>query len=76
MHSWSLAVYDTIRLEMRELIYVILDDFEARSSDELSLTKGDRIELVERDDDFGDGWFLGKYVHNGKSGLFPEGKFR
>ena len=50
------------------------DDFEARSPDELSLLKGDRIELIERDDDFGDGWYLGKHLQNGKTGLFPEGK--
>ena len=50
------------------------DDFEARSPDELSLRKGDRIELVERDDDFGDGWYLGKHIQNGKIGLFPEGE--
>ena len=50
------------------------DDFEARSPDELSLQKGERIELIERDDDFGDGWYLGKHVQNGRVGLFPEGK--
>ena len=50
------------------------DDFEARSPDELSLHKGDRIELIERDDDFGDGWYLGKHIQNGKTGLFPEGE--
>lgn len=49
------------------------DDFLARSSDELSLTKGDRVELIERDDEFGDGWFLGRHLINGNSGLFPEG---
>ena len=50
------------------------DDFEARSPDELSLRKGDRIELIERDDDFGDGWYLGKHLPDGKTGLFPEGE--
>lgn len=50
------------------------DDFEARSPDELSLLKGERIELIERDDDFGDGWYLGKHLQNGKTGLFPEGE--
>lgn len=49
------------------------DDFTARSSDELTLAKGDRVELIERDDEFGDGWFLGKHMVNGNSGLFPEG---
>ncbi|KAK8069497.1 Protein BOI2 [Apiospora phragmitis] len=48
------------------------DDFLARSSDELSLAKGDRIKLIERDDEFGDGWFLGKHLNNDNSGLFPE----
>lgn len=50
------------------------DDFSARSSDELTLSKGDRVELIERDDDFGDGWYLGRHLTNGTSGLFPEGQ--
>lgn len=50
------------------------DDFAARSPDELTLTRGDRIELIERDDDFGDGWFLGKHLNHGTTGLFPEGE--
>ncbi|KAK8053746.1 Protein BOI2 [Apiospora saccharicola] len=53
-------------------ILVVIHDFLARSSDELSLAKGDRIKLIERDDEFGDGWFLGKHLHNDNSGLFPE----
>ncbi|KAF2222584.1 hypothetical protein BDZ85DRAFT_168745, partial [Elsinoe ampelina] len=51
---------------------IVIHDFVARSPDELSLSKGDRIELIERDDDFGDGWFLGKHLANGNTGLFPE----
>ncbi|KAI0395465.1 hypothetical protein F5Y17DRAFT_423785 [Xylariaceae sp. FL0594] len=53
-------------------ILVVIHDFQARSSDELSLTKGDRVELIERDDEFGDGWFLGRHMVNGNNGLFPE----
>ncbi|KAM3424978.1 hypothetical protein BST61_g6948 [Cercospora zeina] len=53
-------------------LLLVVHDFQARSPDELSLAKGDRIELIERDDDFGDGWFLGKHLTNGSSGLFPE----
>ncbi|KAI2624872.1 hypothetical protein GGR54DRAFT_539385 [Hypoxylon sp. NC1633] len=53
-------------------ILVVIHDFQARSSDELSLAKGDRVELIERDDEFGDGWFLGRHLINGNSGLFPE----
>ncbi|CZR53337.1 related to budding protein BOI2 [Phialocephala subalpina] len=53
-------------------ILIVIHDFSARSSDELSLSKGDRVELIERDDDFGDGWYLGRHLMNGGSGLFPE----
>ncbi|CZT41469.1 related to budding protein BOI2 [Rhynchosporium secalis] len=53
-------------------ILLVIHDFSARSSDELSLMKGDRVELIERDDDFGDGWYLGRHLTNGNSGLFPE----
>ncbi|QIW97024.1 hypothetical protein AMS68_002542 [Peltaster fructicola] len=51
---------------------VVVHDFKARSADELSLSKGDKIELIERDDDFNDGWFLGRHIHSGTTGLFPE----
>ncbi len=54
-------------------LLLVIHDFVARSTDELSLAKGDRIELIERDDDFGDGWFLGRHLGNGGTGLFPEG---
>ncbi|TKA60903.1 hypothetical protein B0A55_12793, partial [Friedmanniomyces simplex] len=53
-------------------LLLVIHDFVARSTDELSLAKGDRIELIERDDDFGDGWFLGRHLGNGGTGLFPE----
>ena len=50
-----------------------VDDFHSRSADELSLSKGDRVVLIERDDEFGDGWFLGRHTVNDQTGLFPEG---
>ena len=56
-------------------LLLVIHDFAARSADELSLAKGDRIELIERDDDFGDGWFLGRHLTNGKTGLFPQGRY-
>ncbi|KAJ4417234.1 hypothetical protein N0V82_006267 [Gnomoniopsis sp. IMI 355080] len=61
----------TARPEVGDILLVI-HDFTARSSDELSLAKGDRVQLLERDDEFGDGWFLGKHLLNPNSGLFPE----
>ncbi|KAI0110877.1 hypothetical protein GGR51DRAFT_81862 [Nemania sp. FL0031] len=60
-----------VRPEVGDIL-VVIHDFQARSSDELSLAKGDRVELIERDDEFGDGWFLGRHLVNGNNGLFPE----
>ncbi|KXJ95103.1 hypothetical protein Micbo1qcDRAFT_156912 [Microdochium bolleyi] len=60
-----------VRPEVGDILHVV-HDFIARSSDELSLAKGDRVELIERDDEFGDGWFLGRHMVNGNTGLFPE----
>ncbi|KAI0453446.1 hypothetical protein F5B21DRAFT_283129 [Xylaria acuta] len=62
---------DGARPEVGDIL-VVIHDFQARSSDELSLAKGDRVELIERDDEFGDGWFLGRHMVNGNNGLFPE----
>ncbi len=50
------------------------DDFDARSSDELTLRKSDQIELLELDEGFGDGWYLGRLLDNGTTGLFPGGR--
>ena len=39
----------------------------------MSLVRGDYIELLEKDDDFGDGWYLGRHIESNRNGLFPEG---
>lgn len=52
----------------------LTDRFESRSLDELSIEKGDRIELIELDGEFGDEWFLGRNIESGATGLFPGGK--
>ncbi|PLN86263.1 hypothetical protein BDW42DRAFT_190177 [Aspergillus taichungensis] len=50
---------------------LVVHDFDARGPDELTLRRGEKIELVELDDGFGDGWYLGKDTSSGASGLFP-----
>ncbi|PLB34330.1 putative polarized growth protein (Boi2) [Aspergillus candidus] len=50
---------------------LVVHDFDARGPDELTLRRGEKIELVEMDDGFGDGWYLGKDTSSGASGLFP-----
>ncbi|KAL4791987.1 hypothetical protein BDV19DRAFT_381178 [Aspergillus venezuelensis] len=52
-------------------LLLIVHDFDARSDDELTLRKGEKIELVELDDGFGDGWYLGKDIKTATTGLFP-----
>ena len=37
---------------------LVLHDFHARSPDELTLKKGERVELLLDDSDYGDGWYL------------------
>ncbi|QDS70725.1 hypothetical protein FKW77_002852 [Venturia effusa] len=53
-------------------ILLVVHDFKARSGDEITLARGDKLELIERDDDFGDGWFLGRHLARDETGLFPE----
>ncbi|OJJ51272.1 hypothetical protein ASPZODRAFT_148582 [Penicilliopsis zonata CBS 506.65] len=50
---------------------VVVHDFEARGTDELTLRRGDKVQLVELDEGFGDGWYLGKDIKTGATGLFP-----
>lgn len=52
----------------------VIDDFLARGADELTLRRGDKVELLELDEGFGDGWYLGKHVAENRTGLFPGGK--
>ncbi|KKK12731.1 hypothetical protein AOCH_007288 [Aspergillus ochraceoroseus] len=50
---------------------LVIHDFLARGPDELTLKRGQKILLVELDDGFGDGWYLGKDLNTGVTGLFP-----
>lgn len=51
------------------------DDFDARSPDELTLRKAERVQLVELDEGFGDGWYLGRHLSREATGLFPGGEY-
>ncbi|KAI0301517.1 hypothetical protein B0F90DRAFT_1717728 [Multifurca ochricompacta] len=55
---------------MVEYVYA-LHDFVPEHDDEISFCAGERIEVVERDDLYGDGWWQGRNLA-GKVGLFPE----
>ncbi|KAK9246457.1 hypothetical protein V1506DRAFT_456967 [Lipomyces tetrasporus] len=50
---------------------VAVHDFNRRTVDELTLRKGDRIEVLETDDGFSDGWYMGRNLVTDRTGLFP-----
>jgi hypothetical protein len=58
---------------LNDRVLVFIDNFDARGEDELTLRRGEKVELVELDEGFGDGWYLGKHTATGKTGLFPGG---
>ncbi|GAA5924019.1 uncharacterized protein JCM15063_005526 [Sporobolomyces koalae] len=48
-----------------------LHAFEAENDDELAFEAGERIVVLERDDQYGDGWYQGRNPR-GEIGLFPQ----
>ncbi|KAK7470077.1 hypothetical protein VKT23_001518 [Stygiomarasmius scandens] len=55
---------------MPEYVYA-LHDFQPEHDDEVPFKTGERIEVVEKDDAYGDGWWQGRNT-SGKVGLFPQ----
>ncbi|KAF9236189.1 hypothetical protein BU15DRAFT_50332 [Melanogaster broomeanus] len=55
---------------MPEYVYA-LHDFMPEHEDEISFRAGQPIEVIERDDQYGDGWWQGRNIA-GKIGLFPQ----
>ncbi|KAL1940059.1 hypothetical protein VTO73DRAFT_9394 [Trametes versicolor] len=55
---------------MPEYVYA-LHDFTPENPDEVSFKVGERIEVIEKDDLYGDGWWQGRNP-SGQSGLFPQ----
>lgn len=45
------------RVSGKDDIVYALHSFEAENEDELSFEAGERIVVLERDDQYGDGWF-------------------
>ncbi|KAK9451118.1 uncharacterized protein V1518DRAFT_454483 [Limtongia smithiae] len=50
---------------------VAVHNFARRTYDELSLRKQDLVEVLETDAGFSDGWYMGRNLSTGKTGLFP-----
>ncbi|EEB96073.1 hypothetical protein MPER_04853 [Moniliophthora perniciosa FA553] len=54
-----------------EYVYA-LHDFVPENDDEVPFKAGERIQVIEKDELYGDGWWQGQNLA-GKIGLFPEG---
>lgn len=52
--------------------FSVVKDFTARLNDELTMAKGDVVELISDDSEFGDGWYMGKNLSTGMVGLYPK----
>ncbi|KIJ69829.1 hypothetical protein HYDPIDRAFT_171807 [Hydnomerulius pinastri MD-312] len=55
---------------MPEYVYA-LHDFQPENDDEIAFRAGQPIEIIEKDDQYGDGWWQGRNLA-GKIGLFPQ----
>ncbi|KAH8825988.1 hypothetical protein DL96DRAFT_1418291, partial [Flagelloscypha sp. PMI_526] len=56
---------------MPDKVYA-LRQLEPPNEDELTLKPNDIIEVLERDDEFGDGWWLRMNLSTGAVGLCPK----
>ncbi|KAJ3874772.1 hypothetical protein F5051DRAFT_415971 [Lentinula edodes] len=55
---------------MPDYVYA-LHDFSPENDDEVPFRAGERIEVIEKDEAYGDGWWQGRNLA-GKTGLFPQ----
>ncbi|KZV86236.1 hypothetical protein EXIGLDRAFT_725062 [Exidia glandulosa HHB12029] len=55
---------------MPDYVYAV-HDFEPEHEDEINFKGGERIEVLERDDQYSDGWWQGRNAA-GRTGLFPQ----
>ncbi|KAG2073640.1 hypothetical protein BDR04DRAFT_1094599 [Suillus decipiens] len=55
---------------MPDYVYA-LHDFQPENEDEVDFRAGERIEVIEKDDQYSDGWWQGRNLA-GKIGLFPQ----
>ncbi|KAJ5156171.1 hypothetical protein N7492_008974 [Penicillium capsulatum] len=52
---------------------VVVHTHHGHGEDELKMKRDDLLRLVELDDEFDDGWWLGEHLGTGQKGLFPAG---
>lgn len=53
-------------------LYLCIKQFNSRLGDELNLKIGDKIEVLADDNEYNDGWYMGKNLTTGEVGLYPK----
>ena len=51
---------------------VVTNTYNRQMQDELDLRPGDKINVITDDGEYNDGWYFGKNLSTGKTGLFPS----
>ncbi|CCF60798.1 hypothetical protein KAFR_0L01880 [Kazachstania africana CBS 2517] len=51
---------------------IAVSAYTKRMEDEISIKPGDKIQVITDDEDYNDGWYVGRNLRTGKEGLFPK----
>lgn len=57
---------------MSATLCVCVKQFRARLDDELTLRVGDKIEVINDDSEYNDGWYMGRNIVSNEVGLYPK----
>lgn len=52
-------------------MYIAVNPYQKRMDDELDLVPGDKIQVINDDAEYNDGWFFGRNLRTKKEGLYP-----
>ncbi|ODQ79358.1 hypothetical protein BABINDRAFT_161765 [Babjeviella inositovora NRRL Y-12698] len=70
--SFSLDFDSASELPTAGPVYTVIKVFNARLGDELNLQVGDKLEVIADDSEYNDGWYMGRNMVTGETGLYPK----
>ncbi|SMN20593.1 similar to Saccharomyces cerevisiae YER114C BOI2 Protein implicated in polar growth, functionally redundant with Boi1p [Maudiozyma saulgeensis] len=53
-------------------ILIATKSYSRRMDDEITIKPGNKIEVITNDEEFNDGWYVGRNIETGQEGLFPR----
>ncbi|KAL6940303.1 hypothetical protein ACO0QE_004201 [Hanseniaspora vineae] len=53
-------------------LYIVINEYNKRMDDELDMKPGDKIQVITDDQEYNDGWYLGRNLRTGFEGLYPK----